>query len=99
MDKKDKEINTGNGFIDIKSSTIVKLHEKFILQTEEGAVELIVDISADFNNIEPKYHEVFLNLLSAKYYNRVSFGDNPFSECLNNKKRKWYEFWKNKQTY
>ena len=70
------EINTGNGFIDIKSSTIVKLNEMFIVQTEEGAVGLKVEIIADFNAIEPKYHEVFLNVLSAKYLNRV-FGPNP----------------------
>lgn len=90
------EINTGNGFIDIKSAIIVKLNETFIVHTENGQKELIVEITADLNTIEEKYHEVFLNVLSAKYSNRVSFGDNPFSECLNNKKRKWYEFWKNK---
>jgi hypothetical protein len=92
------EINTGNGFIDIKSSTIVKLNEMFIVQTEEGAVGLRVEIIADFNAIEPKYHEVFLNVLSAKYLNRVSFGDNPFSECKPFVKRKWYQFWKYKIT-
>jgi hypothetical protein len=91
-----KEINTGNGFIDIKSAIIVKLNETFIVQTDEGSVELNVSISADLNEIEPKYHEILLNVLSAKYLNRVSFGDNPFSQCLNNKKRKWYQFWKNK---
>lgn len=90
------EINTGNGFIDIKSAIIVKLNETFIVHTENGQKELIVEITADLNTIEEKYHEVFLNVLSAKYSNRVSFGDNPFSECLNNKKRKWYQFWKNK---
>ena len=90
------EINTGNGFIDIKSAIIVKLNETFIVHTENGQKELIVEITADLNTIEEKYHEVFLNVLSAKYSNRVSFGDNPFYECLNNKKRKWYQFWKNK---
>jgi hypothetical protein len=90
------EINTGNGFIDIKSSTIVKLNEMFIVQTEEGAVGLRVEIIADFNAIDPKYHEVFLNVLSSKYLNRVSFGDNPFSECKPFVKRKWYQFWKYK---
>ena len=90
------EINTGNGFIDIKSAIIVKLNETFIVHTENGQKELIVEITADLNTIEEKYHEVFLNVLSAKYSNRVSFGDNPFSECKPLKKRKWYEFWKNK---
>jgi hypothetical protein len=98
MDKKENEneINTGNGFIDIKSSIIVRLNELFIVQTDEGSVELNVSISADLNEIEPKYHEILLNVLSAKYLNRVSFGDNPFSQAKPIQKRKWYQFWKNK---
>jgi hypothetical protein len=90
------EINTGNGFIDIKSALIVKLNETFIVHTENGSKELTVEISADLNTIEEEYHEVFLNVLSSKYLNRVSFGENPFSECKPLKKRKWYQFWKNK---
>jgi hypothetical protein len=91
-----KEINTGNGFIDIKSAVIIKLNETFIVHTEDGPKQLTVDISADLNTIEEKYHEVFLNVLSAKYLNRVSFGDNPFSKCKPPEKRKWYQFWKYK---
>ena len=96
MDKKENEneINTGNGFIDIKSSIIVRLNELFIVQTDEGSVELNVSISADLNEIEPKYHEILLNVLSAKYLNRVSFGDNPFSQSKPIQKQKWYQFWK-----
>jgi hypothetical protein len=94
--EKKNEINTGNGFIDIKSALIVKLNETFIVHTENGSKELTVEISADLNTIEEEYHEVFLNVLSSKYLNRVSFGENPFSECKPLKKRKWYQFWKNK---
>jgi hypothetical protein len=47
-------------------------------------------------NIPEKYHEVALNILTAKYLNKVSFGDNPFSECKPIVKRKWWEFWKSK---
>jgi hypothetical protein len=92
----EREINYGNGYVDIKSSTIVKLNELFIVHSEDGPVELRVEISADFNTIDEKYHEIFLNVLSSKYLNRVSFGDNPFSECKPLKKRKWYQFWKSK---
>ena len=48
------EINTGNGFIDIKSAIIVKLNETFIVHTENGQKELIVEITADLNTIEEK---------------------------------------------
>jgi hypothetical protein len=33
-------------------------------------------------------------MLTSKYINKVSFGDNPFSECKPLSKRKWYQFWK-----
>ena len=36
------------------------------------------------------------NVLSSKYLNKASFGDNPFSECKPIVKRKWWEFWKSK---
>lgn len=90
-------VNIGGGdFLQVKSSTIVKLKEYFIVYTEDGPIELSVDISADFKSIDPKYHEIFFNVISAKYMNKVSYGDNPFSECKPSQKRKWYEFWKMK---
>jgi hypothetical protein len=87
--------NSG-GFIDIKTSTVVKLNEKLVVHSEDGPIQLSVNITADFNTIDEKYHEVFFNFLSAKYLNRVSFGDNPFSECKPVQKRKWWQFWKSK---
>jgi hypothetical protein len=57
---------------------------------------LSVEISADFDTIPEEYQEVFLNMMSAKYLSRVSFGDNPFSQCQPAPKRKWYQFWKSK---
>jgi hypothetical protein len=53
-------------------------------------------VVADFATIDPKYHEIFFNVLSSKYLNKASFGDNPFSECKPIIKRKWWEFWKSK---
>jgi len=35
-------------------------------------------------------------MMSAKYLGRVSFGDNPFSQCQPIPKRRWYQFWKPK---
>lgn len=88
-------VNIGGGdYLQVKSSTVVKLKEYFIVYTEDGPVELGVDITADFKTINPKYHEIFFNVISAKYLNKVAYGDNPFSECKPFEKRKWYEFWK-----
>lgn len=87
-------INIGSSYVNVKTSTIIKLQEEFTVITENGPIGLVVDIHADLINIPQKYHEVFLNVLTAKYMNKVSFGDNPFSECKPVKKRKWWQFWK-----
>ena len=90
------EFNLGNDYINVKASSIVTLNEHFIIYTTEGPIDLKVDIKADFDEIPKKYHEVCLNMLTSNYVNKVSFGDNPFSECKPLPKRKWYQFWKPK---
>jgi hypothetical protein len=98
MNKKDTEINLGGGYnLDLRSAKIVNTHQTLYLTTpDSGTLTLSVNISADFDGIPEEYHEVFLNMLSAKYLGRVSFGDNPFSQCQPAPKRKWYQFWKPK---
>lgn len=81
--------------VDIKTSRNVKLYNTLTLVGEDGkTIDLNVEIEADFETIPSKYHEVFLNMLMAKYYSKVSFGDNPFSQCLPPKRKRWYQFWK-----
>ena len=91
-----QDITLGGDTIHIKTSTVVKLHERIVVQYDNGPIELIVEITADFEEIPTRYHEIFLNVLSSKYLGRVSFGDNPFSECKPIQKRKWYQIWKSK---
>jgi len=90
------EVFLGNGSnFNIQSTQTVELRESLVLMTPNAnSISLDVKITADLNSIPPEYHEVFLNMLTSKYYGRVSFGDNPFSQCLPPKKKKWYEFWK-----
>jgi hypothetical protein len=94
------ELNFGgfsqNQFADIKTSTLVTMYEQLVVYSEDGPQTLSVKIVADFDELPKKYHEIFLNVLTAKYLNKVSFGANPFSECKPVKKRKWYQFWKSK---
>jgi hypothetical protein len=98
MNKKETEIFLGSGNnMEMKSSQLVKTYQTLYLMTEDkGTLSLSVEISADFNNVPEEYQEVFLNMLSAKYLGRVSFGDNPFSQCQPAPKRKWWQFWKSK---
>jgi hypothetical protein len=78
----------------VKASTIVTLNEYFEVLTEDGPVDVKTTIQCDFVDIPEKYHEVVLNMLTVKYLNKVSFGNNPFSECKPIIKRKWWQFWK-----
>jgi hypothetical protein len=91
------DIHIGNGsYLNIQASNVVKLQEQFVVYTEDGPITLHVDVSADFAKIDEKYHELFFNVLSSKYLNKVAFGDNPFSECKPIVKRKWWQFWRSK---
>jgi hypothetical protein len=91
------ELNLGSSnYVNIKAKTVVTLYEQFIVDTEDGPQFLNVKISSDFDELPKKYHEIFLNVLTSKYLNRVSFGNNPFSECKPIVKRKWWQFWKTK---
>jgi hypothetical protein len=86
-------VNSGEISVNVKTSTVVKLYEVFTVVSDDGPVDLRVSISADFNEIPEKYHEIFLNMITSKYLNKVNFGSNPFSECRPVIKRKWWQFW------
>lgn len=90
------EYNLGSRHLNIKSSSIVKLNEDLVVFSEDGPITLDVEIVADLNTVPKKYQEIFLNVLTSKYMNKVSFGDNPFSECKPVIERKWWQFWKSR---
>jgi hypothetical protein len=95
MEKNNNEIFLGGGHLNIQSANYVQTYNSLQLITpDDGAIDLNVEIKADFSKIPEKYHEVFLNIFSSKYVGTVSFGDNPFSVCKPAPKKKWYQFWK-----
>jgi hypothetical protein len=96
MSKKETDIYLGGGNnINVKKASIVSVYNSLKLITpHDGAITLDIKIEADFDTIPEKYHEVFLNMVSAKYIDSVSFGDNPFSQCIPAPKKKWWQFWK-----
>ena len=100
MKENKSEIHLGFGsHLNVQTSHLVSINESLVLVTvnsTEGPIELNVKIEADFGTIPEQYHEVFLNIMTSKYYNKVSFGDNPFSKCLPTPKKRWYQFWKAK---
>jgi hypothetical protein len=96
MSRKETEINLGSGNnMEMKSSQLVKTHQTLYLTTEDkGTISLSIDIIADFDSIPEEYQEVFLNMMAARYLGQVSFGDNPFSQCIPIPKKRWWQFWK-----
>jgi hypothetical protein len=96
MSKKENEIYLGGGNnMIMATSKLVTCHEVLTLVVNgRGGIPLDVKIQADFDTIPEEYHEVFLNMMAAKYVKTVSFGDNPFSKCIPQPKKKWYQFWK-----
>lgn len=84
-------ISTGNTTLNIQSSCLVTLKEEFVIFTDNGPIELEVEICADMVKIPEEYREIFMNMLTTKYLNRVSFGENPFSKCNPPKKMRWWE--------
>lgn len=88
------EITIGYGDqLTVKSSKTVELRELLTL-VDKKTMYLNVTITADLATVPEEYHEIFLNMLTSKYYNKVSFGDNPFSKCLPGRKKRWYHFWR-----
>ena len=98
MKNKETEINLGSGNnMEMKSSRMVTTYQVLYLTTpEDGTIPMTIKIEADFDTIPIEYQEVFMNMISVKYLDRVSFGDNPFSQCLPAPKRRWWQIWKSK---
>jgi hypothetical protein len=83
---------------ELKSSSIVQMKEDFTIITEDGEVKLDVTISADFEEIPEKYRELFINMMTTKYMNRVTISNNLFSKYNPTPKKSWFqklkEVWK-----
>lgn len=89
-----EEISLGGNYLNIKAAKLVTLNQVLYLSDTKETISLDIKIEADFSTIPNKYHEVFLNMMTSKYYGKVSFGDNPFSQCVPAPKKRWYQFWK-----
>ena len=96
MKENKSEIYLGGGAnLIMNTSKLVTCYETLtLIVNSKGGIPLEIKIQADFDTIPEEYHEVFLNMMSAKYLKTTSFGDNPFSQCIPAPKKKWWQFWK-----
>jgi hypothetical protein len=95
MKKKQQEIFVGYGsHLNVHTSQLVTLYNTLTVMDGNDPIELNIKIEADFNTIPEKYHEIFFNIMSSRYYGKVAFSNNPFSECIPLPKKRWYQIWK-----
>jgi hypothetical protein len=95
--QKEGEFHIGDGsYLTVKSSTVVEMHDYLKLMTGSGKhTTLDVEIKADFGNIPPEYHQLFMQMMSVRYGGMVNIWDNtqPFTPPEKQPK-KWYQIWK-----
>jgi hypothetical protein len=96
MKKQESEIYLGGGKnLVMTTSKLVTCYETLTLVVNgKGRIPLEVKIQADFDTVPKEYHEIFLNMMTAKYLKATSFSDNPFSQCRPTPEKQWYEIWK-----
>jgi len=95
MKKKQEEVFVGYGsHLNVQTAQLVTLQDMLVVMDGNKAIELNIKIEADFNSIPEKYHEIFFNVMAAKFYGKVSFKNNPFSDCLPPSDKTWWKFWK-----
>ena len=95
MKKKQEEIFVGYGtHINVQTSQLVTLLDTLVVMDGNKTTELNIKIEADFNTIPEKYHEIFFNVMSSRYYGKTSFSNNPFSECPPPPRKRWWQIWK-----
>jgi len=94
-DKSELYIGNGN-HLTVKSSYLVEMKDELkLLKTDDSSVNLTVKITANFENIPDEYHQIFLQMMSARYGGSINCYDNitPF-EMPKPKKKKWYQIFK-----
>jgi hypothetical protein len=80
LNEEQKEFEFGNNHLTMRPTCIVKVKETFTIYTSNGEINLDVDVTADLVQIPEEYREVFLNMLTTKYLNKVTFTQNIFSK-------------------
>ena len=89
------EHNIGSGLnTHFHLTKLFTINNSISLKNNGEWIELNVKVEVDLNQVDDKYHEVFINMLTSKYLGVASFGDNPFSKCEPTTKKKWWQIWK-----
>jgi hypothetical protein len=90
------ELYLGNGqHLTVKSSYLVEMRDQLKLLRNDDSITLNVKITANFENLPDEYHQIFLQMMSARYGGTINCYSNitPFQIPKPNEK-KWFQFWK-----
>ena len=96
---KQSEIHIGSGYgLTIKSSYNVLMKDHLVLHVNDNnAIELPVEIKADFESIPSEWHQTLIQMMAARYGGVVKCYDNtqvkPFEKPFK-VRRRWYHFFK-----
>jgi len=90
---KEQHLGSGNNTT-FETAKLYTINNTIIVKDKGDYIDLNVKIQVDLNQVDDKYHEIFVNMLTSKYLDVASFGDNPFSQCEPVVKKHWWQFWK-----
>lgn len=90
---KEQHLGSGNNTT-FETAKLYTINNTIIVKDKGDYIDLNVKIQVDLNQVDDKYHEIFVNMLTSKYLDVASFGDNPFSQCEPAVKKHWCQFWK-----
>ena len=90
---KEQHLGSGNNTT-FETAKLYTINNTIIVKDKGDYIDLNVKIQVDLNQVDDKYHEIFVNMLTSKYLDVASFGDNPFSQCEPVVKKHWWQIWK-----
>jgi hypothetical protein len=90
---KEQHLGSGNNTT-FETAKLYTINNTILIKDKGDFIDLNVKIQVDLSHVDEKYHEIFVNMLTSKYLDVASFGDNPFSQCEPMNKKHWWQFWK-----
>jgi predicted O-linked N-acetylglucosamine transferase (SPINDLY family) len=90
---KEQHLGSGNNTT-FEIAKLYTINNTIVVKDKGDYIDLNVKIQVDLNQVDDKYHEIFVNMLTSKYLDVASFGDNLFSQCEPVVKKHWWQIWK-----
>jgi hypothetical protein len=90
---KEQHLRSGNNTT-YETAKLYTINNTVVVKDKYDWINLNVKIQVDLSEVDEKYHEIFVNVLTSKYMGVASFGDNPFSLSKSVNNKQWWEIWK-----